>query len=676
MKEMRILTAGNWGSEYVRDSWKIPLQKYYSSVTVNVVPFLAELDCGSELCQRYIQSLVRNDHFDFFYFYTDGLQLEFPDEFFNSIRAVGLPIIVFHADDEPEVWYALNQRFDHRYDVIASHSRRGWERRRNQGWGDRSVYVPWGYNPQSFYKIPGVEKKYDVVFIGKHKQAGVTALKDEDGKFRQDILVKVLNICQSHGYSFQVFGLGWDKHPVLKNVYGGLLSHEKMVEVYNRSRIVFNPGYSSDENNSGFQTKLRHYEVPGCGAFQLVNHNPELLEQFKASKEIVFYQDEYQLKELLVYYLQHDQERERIALDGYERARTEHTTIQRLDYLFKTAHQLFPSRPYLAPGPMPRRIARVYIGNCPGESNKTGTDPAETGTNSDIMVFQAQDLAQAVAMVQQQMMDFDYIHLIPGDFYNLSIETDYESVRPLLATIKNPVVLSIRSSVQFFQPDANFVQVNWHNFSGFVLSPDLDPTGFEHYMKEKIIRFLLPLEFSRQNYLFLCNYLFTPGLLLEFYHRFHTNGMAGQGPLPDPLAGMPVIHSCRVVNEILVKQPAPDPHSDRRYRYARLFSRLKLLNKRVVVYGARGNPIPVLVELLEKNGVELIGFIDRDLAGSMVFGYPVYARSELEGLRPDVIMISAENSGPEIYRGLNDWYCRAAVIPLYSTRDSIWNMGY
>ena len=56
-----------------------------------------------------------------------------------------------------------------------------------------------------------------------------------------------------------------------------------MVSIYHQARIVVNTSFSADGEGRP-QTKLRHFEVAGCGAFQLVNDNPELRELFEPDR--------------------------------------------------------------------------------------------------------------------------------------------------------------------------------------------------------------------------------------------------------------------------------------------------------------------------------------------------------------------------------------------------------
>jgi len=656
---------GNFGTEYVRDSWKEPLKKLFSTVWVNAAPLMAHSDYQYTYCQRYIHSLIRDDEFNYFYFYSDGLKDAFPDEFFDSIRAAGLPIITFHADDEPEVWYRRNRPFEHHYDLVATHSKRGWQKRLEEDTGPKPLYLPWAYNPTFYYKKTGQskEKKYDVVFIGKYKETGVTAIADEDGKQRKDILIKIYDICCKNDLIFKVFGVGWDRHPILASAYGGILDQPGMVEVYNRTKIVFNPGYSADDTNfTGYQTKLRHFEVPGCGAFQLCNINPELAELFEEDKEIVFYGNEEELGKKILFYLNNDKERELIAEAGYKRALSQHTTAHRLQYLFEEAKNLFPrQKARTSPPPPSPKIARVIIGN-PFTGNEEKTDGKFSITDLQILAEKADTLAK----------DYQWLQLVPGQFQEFRFQADYETLRGLLAKhtdIEQIDILSVHSVIKFRVKDSNFIQEDWRNFSGFMLTPDRFIPGYERYMQTFVKEIFRPIT-TEEGPVFLFNYLIRPAAL----KRIVDNLSEVTEPPYTPFKGLTLAHSHRIVSEILVKEPKIIQYSQRKMKHEHLFANLAALGKTLMIYGARGYPIPGLMDLIIRYNIKFLGFIDRTLAGQEIQGKPVYSRDKLEELKPDVIIISPETSGPAIFRSLTDWHSLTQIIPLHDIEDPAWDV--
>lgn len=105
----------------------------------------------------------------------------------------------------------------------------------------------------------------------------------------------------------------------LKPFYFGKASGEKMVRIFNATKIVLN--FQPKDMKSG--GNMRTFEIPGCGAFQLADKVDEKF--FKNGKEIVLFNDIKDLKRKIAYYLNNDVERIKIANEGYRKTHRYHT---------------------------------------------------------------------------------------------------------------------------------------------------------------------------------------------------------------------------------------------------------------------------------------------------------------------------------------------------------------
>ncbi|MHB1568009.1 MAG: CgeB family protein [Solirubrobacteraceae bacterium] len=85
------------------------------------------------------------------------------------------------------------------------------------------------------------------------------------------------------------------------------------------------------------QLKARTFEVPGCGGFLLTQDAPELDRYFDLGTELAVFHETEQLIEQLRYYLDHEQERARIAAAGHARVRRDHTYERRFQEIFEIA---------------------------------------------------------------------------------------------------------------------------------------------------------------------------------------------------------------------------------------------------------------------------------------------------------------------------------------------------
>lgn len=75
---------------------------------------------------------------------------------------------------------------------------------------------------------------------------------------------------------------------------------------------------------------LRAMDIMGCGGFLLTNYQEDFLEFFEPDVDYVYYTDNEDLLMKVEYYLTHDDERERIAKNGYEKVTCHHTYANRI----------------------------------------------------------------------------------------------------------------------------------------------------------------------------------------------------------------------------------------------------------------------------------------------------------------------------------------------------------
>ena len=110
-----------------------------------------------------------------------------------------------------------------------------------------------------------------------------------------------------------------DKYDIKKDIF---VIGDDMVDVINSYKIHLNCNISNDIN-------YRTFETTGCGTFLLTNYTPGLEKLFDIGKEIVVYNDLNDLDNKVRYYLENEEEREKIAKAGYERSKKDHTYYER-----------------------------------------------------------------------------------------------------------------------------------------------------------------------------------------------------------------------------------------------------------------------------------------------------------------------------------------------------------
>lgn len=99
------------------------------------------------------------------------------------------------------------------------------------------------------------------------------------------------------------------------------------------------PSYHLDETGLFYQLKFRPFQAAVAGVLALNEYCPELEELFEIGKEIVTfnYGDIEEFRNKLAWYLKHDDEREKIAMAGYQRAIKSHSLKHRIEQIITTA---------------------------------------------------------------------------------------------------------------------------------------------------------------------------------------------------------------------------------------------------------------------------------------------------------------------------------------------------
>ncbi|NLJ96415.1 MAG: glycosyltransferase family 1 protein [Clostridiales bacterium] len=77
-------------------------------------------------------------------------------------------------------------------------------------------------------------------------------------------------------------------------------------------------------------------DILGCGGFAITNFQSELLDYFEDGNDLVIYENEEDLHNKIRYYLQHDDERKQIAINGYKKVKEFHNYGIRVNEILKT----------------------------------------------------------------------------------------------------------------------------------------------------------------------------------------------------------------------------------------------------------------------------------------------------------------------------------------------------
>lgn len=158
-------------------------------------------------------------------------------------------------------------------------------------------WLPCAVEPVAYPNKPIALKKYDIGFVGY-----VTFRK------RAEMLDRI----------FKEF----------PNFFQGQRLFEEAAEKYRLSKIVFNTAADDDIN-------MRCFEATATGSFLLTEKVPHLNELFEDGKHLVTYTTMDEAVEKAKYYLDHEEEREKIAKEGMKHTLKLHTYEKRMEEVLK-----------------------------------------------------------------------------------------------------------------------------------------------------------------------------------------------------------------------------------------------------------------------------------------------------------------------------------------------------
>lgn len=291
---------------------------------------------GLEAASREIEAAVRKEKPDVL---LVPINHELNKDIFKKIKDESKTSTVSLLCDEDTDLYTRSLAWAGIFDLAVVFYPPAYEEYKKRG--INVVGVNWAANTDFFKKSADIKQDIDVSFVG--------AAKEE----RVGLVDKI----KKSGINVECFGSGWENGPV---------SYEKMVEIFNRSKINLNLGMAKSiwrwqtpfriflspaENFLGFRpdfwnwrgnlktilyrknpmSRARPFEISACGGFVITNRAPVFGEPFVENKEIVYFNDKDDLTEKIRYYLNNEELRKRIADAGYKRTLRDHSFRKRFD---------------------------------------------------------------------------------------------------------------------------------------------------------------------------------------------------------------------------------------------------------------------------------------------------------------------------------------------------------
>ncbi|MEJ1296660.1 MAG: glycosyltransferase [Candidatus Sedimenticola sp. (ex Thyasira tokunagai)] len=231
----------------------------------------------------------------------------------EKIRAFGIPMINEGLDDERKFRsrrgedgvYRGNKSICKYFDLSLTSSKSAIVKYLVEG--GRPMYKDYAGNEKKYKNLP-LDKTYDVAFVGS------------DYGVRR----KYIQHLRENGIDVYTKGNGWEE---------GFADSDEMVEIFNRAKIVL--GFSTvGKNDDIFILKGRDFEVPLTGSFYLTGFHDELFEYFDIGRDIEVYRSKEELLDKVRYYLENEDQREEIAVHGYNKSVSKYTAVKAYERVF------------------------------------------------------------------------------------------------------------------------------------------------------------------------------------------------------------------------------------------------------------------------------------------------------------------------------------------------------
>ncbi|MEK6908493.1 MAG: glycosyltransferase [Nanoarchaeota archaeon] len=291
---------------FAYQTWNSPLKKLFKKV-ISFDPQENTYKFGKDRMNKDFLKIIAKEKPEYLFLWL--IYDEFYPKTLFSIKKISpkTKVINFCGDDDAQFYdYSSLNSFFVDYSLI-THK----EFIKNY---KNKAFFSVGTNTDQFKPL-GLEKKYDVTFIGTPKTD------------RAEFVSYLMN----KGVKIRVFGAGWGQYPEFKKIYGGFLDKEDYTKVINQSRInlCFNKNYLGTTH-----VIQKFFEINACKSFMLTEYCKGYSDLFISGKELVMFKDSKELYEKVIYYLKNENEMEKIAESAYEKIIADYSSKVELDNIF------------------------------------------------------------------------------------------------------------------------------------------------------------------------------------------------------------------------------------------------------------------------------------------------------------------------------------------------------
>lgn len=267
---------------------------------------------------------------DFIYSYGWWKDIIDIDEYFDVIKEKGIFHVWWSADDPVccgQVSLPAAKRADLVFtpveELITEYNK----------FGITAYLQPNACSPRYKKLQPKTKYKNDLVLAGNNysfRHVDAKSKKSIFYKFRVDGINQIIKPLVDEQKNIKVYGRWWldfDRAYILPySFYGGLLPVEEIPYVYSSAKIAL--GIQQVATSKTY-VSTRTYEVLGSGAFHITQYSEGVENYFKKGVHLEWSKSAEETLELVDYYLTHDDEREKIALNGQKEVNEKHRLVHR-----------------------------------------------------------------------------------------------------------------------------------------------------------------------------------------------------------------------------------------------------------------------------------------------------------------------------------------------------------
>ena len=178
-------------------------------------------------------------------------------------------------------------------------------------------------------ELSAEEKKHygnDVVFVGSYYSNRVELFENLSD------------------FDFGIWGPGWEKLEVKSKlrrcIKGSHTPPSEWLKIYSASKIILVTHYQDPEERFPvYQASPRVFEAMACGAFVILDNQRDVFSLFKDGEHLIRFDNPGEVAKKIKYYLDHSEERERIALQGREEVLKNHTYEHRIEKLLSVVEK-------------------------------------------------------------------------------------------------------------------------------------------------------------------------------------------------------------------------------------------------------------------------------------------------------------------------------------------------